>query len=90
MKTIAFTLRVFLLHLVAVASITSVSAVVFTTDTSIGTLDTSYDGQDVIVSNCTVTIDGEHAFNSFRLATGGILTHTLSSNGLSLTTSNDL
>ncbi len=90
MKTFAFTLRVFLLLCLAVISITSASAVVFTTDTSIGALDTSYDGQDVVVSNCTVTIDGEHAFNSFRLATGGTLTHTLASNGLSLTITNDL
>lgn len=90
MKPSAFIARVTLLQLIAVASITTARAVVFTTDTSIGTLDTSYDGQDVVVSNCTVTIDGEHAFNSVRLADGGILTHTLSLNGLSLTISNNL
>ncbi len=91
MKTPAQLLpRVCLALFFAAISLTPAVAVVFTTDTSIGALDTSYDGQDVVVSNCTVTIDGGHAFNSLRLATGGTLTHTASSNGLSLTLTNDL
>jgi hypothetical protein len=89
MRTIAAPWRVFVLLCLAIISCSSRAAVVFTTDTSISDLDLTYDGQDVVVSNCTVTIDGGHAFNSVRLADGGILTHSAGSNGLSLTISND-
>jgi hypothetical protein len=89
MKTIVAPWRVFVLLSLTALCFPSRAAVVLTTDTSISDLDLSYDGQDVVVSNCTVTIDGEHAFNSLRLADGGILTHSAGSNGLSLTISND-
>jgi len=49
------------------------TVVTFTNDTTIS--DTSYDGQDIVISGCTVTADGAHSFNSVQLLAGGILTH---------------
>lgn len=59
------------------------SAATFASDTLIGITDSSFDGQDIIVSNCTLTVDGSHAFNSLQVLAGGKLTHSFS-NGLSL------
>src|SRR5690348_14623621 len=36
----------------------------FTSDTFIGINNTNYDGQDIVVTNCTLTVDGSHAFLS--------------------------
>jgi hypothetical protein len=71
------------------------SAAVFTSDTLITPTDQTYDGQDVVISNCVVTVDGPHSFLSLRVATGGTLTHldpvTSATNaGLFLTITNDL
>ncbi|HTI98662.1 MAG TPA: hypothetical protein VL527_07135, partial [Dongiaceae bacterium] len=52
------------------------SAVVFTNDTSIAPTDLSYEGQDVVLSNCTVVVDGAHPFSNLLVAAGGTLTHT--------------
>ena len=60
----------------------SVGAVVFTSDTAIGVSNSAYDGADVILSNCVVTIDGSHSFTSIRVANGGTLTHSASANGM--------
>ena len=56
-------------------------AATFTTDTIIGVGDTTYDGQDIVVSGCTLTVNGPHSFNSLQLISGGILTHTPAANG---------
>src|ERR1017187_7825610 len=60
---------------------TTVSAVVFTNNTAISPLDLTYDGTDITVSNCTVTVDGSHAFASLQVLTGGVLTHSFSPSG---------
>src|ERR1017187_5409194 len=60
---------------------TTVSAVVFTNNTAISPLDLTYDGADITVSNCTVTVDGPHAFASLQVLTGGVVTHSFSANG---------
>jgi len=57
-------------------------AAVFTTNTAIGPLDASYDGADIVISNCIVTVDGPHTFASLQVAPGGTLTHLFSPNGL--------
>jgi hypothetical protein len=57
------------------------SATLFTNDTAIGVLETNYEGAEIVVSNCTVTVDGAHSFASVRLLSGSRLTHTYSSNG---------
>ena len=63
-------------------AITSALAATFTSDTSIGALNTVYDGADIIVTNCVLTIDGPHSFNSLRIRNGGVVTHTQVSNGI--------
>ncbi len=47
----------------------------FTIDTSITAANTTYEGQDIVVSGCTVTIDGPHAFNTLTVANNGVVTH---------------
>ena len=51
-------------------------AVTFTVDTLIAEGDTTYDGEDVVVDGCTVTINGAHAFNSLQVINGGVVTHS--------------
>ncbi len=50
-------------------------AITFTNDATINANDTNYEGADIIVTNCTVTVDGPHAFSSLFVAGGGTLTH---------------
>lgn len=54
----------------------TVHAVVFTNSTSIAAGILAYEGQDIVVSNCTLTVDGAHAFASFVLVDHAVLTHT--------------
>jgi len=65
-----------------VASVLNSSAVTFTTDTLIRFDNTNYDGQDIVVTNCTLTIDGHHSFASIRLLMRGVLTHSFAESGL--------
>jgi hypothetical protein len=55
-------------------------AVVFTNDTVIPPGNTNYDGQELVISNCTVAVDGFHRFASVRVAAAGTLTHTDTTN----------
>jgi hypothetical protein len=61
----------------AVLTMTSV----FTTDATINIGDTAYDGQDIVVSGCTLTVNGPHSFNSLQVISSGILTHTAAASG---------
>ncbi len=54
---------------------------VFTQDTYIAPTNTTYDGQDLVVLDCTVTVDGSHTFASVVLASDAVLTHSFSTNG---------
>ena len=56
-------------------------ATTFTNDTIISVGNTNYEGADIIVTNCTVTMDGPHAFSSLLVATGGVLAHSSSPDG---------
>ena len=58
------------------------AAITLSTDTAISFNNTNYDGQDLSVTNCTVTIDGMHAFNSLQILNGGKVTHSGTANGL--------
>lgn len=51
-----------------------VESVTFTSDTSITSGDYTYDGQDIVVEGCILTIDGEHQFNSMQITNSGIVT----------------
>ena len=61
---------------VSVSAAPSARAVTFTADTLIAAGDTTYDGQDITVSGCTVTINGAHSFTSLLVTTNGVVTHT--------------
>jgi hypothetical protein len=56
-------------------------ATTFTNNTSIGVGNTNYDGTAIVVTNCTLTVDGPHAFSSVLVAAGGVLTHSFSPSG---------
>jgi hypothetical protein len=58
----------------------SIAAVVFTNDTTINPFETNYDGNDIVVSNCTLTVDGPHGFLSLLVGPGGTVTPSYSSN----------
>ena len=51
------------------------SAVTFTNDSFISFVDTNYDGADIVVTNCTLTVDGAHSFASLQVLAGGNVTH---------------
>ena len=44
-------------------------------NTVISATDTTYDGVDLTVENCTLTLSGTHAFQSLHLTNNAILTH---------------
>ena len=58
-------------------------AVTFTNDTAISLNNTNYDGADIVVTNCTLTVDGPHSFASLQVLNGANLTHSISTNGYS-------
>src|SRR5262245_20965332 len=57
------------------------ASTIFTSDHTIGLADKNYDGQDIIVSNCVLTVDGEHTFAGLRVAGSATLTHTATDDG---------
>ncbi len=57
-------------------SAANAQAVTFNSNTNIGVSDAGFDGQDIIVSACTLTVDGAHTFASLLLTDGATLTHT--------------
>jgi hypothetical protein len=63
-------------------------AVTFTNDTLISPTNTSYEGQPIVVTNCTLTVDGHHTFASLHLLNSGTLTHPTNSSVNLLLTSN--
>ena len=73
--------RLSLILIVLITIALQASAEVFTENTVIGPLDTNYDGQDIVILDCTVTVDGPHTFSSLVLAANGVLTHSVSTNG---------
>ena len=84
MKTSLRKLLAFLITLPLAAS-----AAVFTTDTAISPSLALYDGQDIVVSNATLTVDGAHTFASLLVGPGGTLTHSFSASG-SITITNSI
>src|SRR4051812_7628240 len=57
------------------------SSILFSTD-SILSASTNYEDQDIIVSNATVIIDGEHRLKSLRVTTNGVITCSLGQTNL--------
>ncbi len=58
------------------AAIPQLSAATFTNNITITETNTTYEGQDIVISGATVTIDGPHSFNSIRLTNNAALTHS--------------
>ncbi len=61
------------------------SAVIFITNTVISIQNTNYDGQDIVVIGCTLTVDGIHSFSDVLLLDGSKLTHSSPVYGLLVT-----
>ena len=59
----------------------SAFGVTFTSNTTIGVGDLTYHGQDIVVSNCTLAVNGPHTFNNLSLQNNALLTHTAAPNG---------
>ena len=61
-------------HLIGLAALVSLTlraqTVTFTTNTAIGVGNTNYDSAAIVVTNCTVTMDGPHTFASLLVAGG--------------------
>jgi hypothetical protein len=51
-------------------------AATFTANALITETDTSFDGQDIVVSGATLTVDGRHYFNFLLLTNDAVLTHS--------------
>ena len=58
-----------------------VAAVTFTTNTLISYTNTALDGLDIVVTNCTLTVDGQHTFASLLIANGAKVTHSWQPSG---------
>lgn len=58
------------------AHLASALAVTFSHDAFISVADSSFEGADIVVTNCTLTVDGPHTFNSLQLLNGARLTHS--------------
>lgn len=67
--------------LLTLLGISSASAITFDTNTKIAVTETNYDGQDIVVTNCTVTIEGTHSFGNLLILNGGVVTHTATNTG---------
>ena len=59
-----------------VVCLSAASTTTFTTNTLISAVTTDYDGQDLVVSGCILTVNGSHLFNSLLLTNGALLTHS--------------
>ena len=60
---------------------TTAHSVIFNSNTVIGVGDPTYDGQPIVVSNCTLTVNGPHRFASLLLTNSAVLTHSPAPNG---------
>ena len=59
-------------------------AVTFTQSTVIAPSNTAYDGADIVVTNCTLTVDGLHSFASLQILGQARLTHSFAPSGVVL------
>ncbi len=57
------------------------AAIILTEDTSIPAGDPTYEGLDLVVDGCTMTLSGTHMFNSLWVVSGGVMTPSPAPNG---------
>ncbi len=82
MKRLSFDLHLFLpASLLLLLHGLAAQAITFTNDTAISFNNTNYDGLDIIVTNCTLTVDGMHTFLSVQVLNAGNLTHSYAPGG---------
>jgi hypothetical protein len=81
MKTSAFCIRLVAVMVALILGSYLSRAITFTNDTTITYSNSSYDGLDITVTNCTLTVDGPHAFTSLFVANRGTLTHSFQPSG---------
>jgi len=67
---------------IALACIPAVATTTFSNNFYIGVTNTNFDGMDIVVTNCTLTVDGSHTFSSMHVAAAGVLTHSQAQSGL--------
>jgi hypothetical protein len=70
-----------LISTIAASTLTTLAAAI-TSDTTIEFNDLSYEGADIIVTNCTLTVEGSHTFANLQLLSGAKLTQIQTDNGL--------
>jgi hypothetical protein len=73
-------IRTLLTALALTLSLTGAKAITFTTSFHIPAGNTTWDGDDIIVQGCTLTVDGPHSFRSLTL-NGAVLNHSPAPNG---------
>jgi len=56
-------------------------AATFATNAVLSATNNTYEGQAIVVSNCTLTVNGTHSFASLLMTNGAVLTHTAASAG---------
>ena len=59
----------------------SAFGVTITNNTALSPGDTTYEGADLIVSDCTLTVNGEHSFAWLLLTNGAVRTHSSAPGG---------
>src|SRR5436190_3021540 len=82
MKTTCSSFRCLISIIVVAMPTLAARAATFTNDTLIGINNSNFNDQTIIVTNCTLTVDGAHSFANVQLLNGAVLTHTFSTNGL--------
>jgi len=65
-------------------------AIRFLWNSTISAAETEYEGLDIIIDGCTVTINGSHNFKSLAVVNSGMITNSESDRNLSLSISSDM
>src|ERR1035438_4727774 len=77
MKTKRTLIQTCLLGMVLLQAATSgAETVTISTSTLIDVGNTAYEGKDIIVTGCTLTVNGAHAFNSLQVTDTALVTHS--------------
>lgn len=69
------------LVLILTGGLPTANAITFTNDAVISSSNLDYDGGDVVVSNCTLTVDGAHTFANLFILNGGVINHSAANTG---------
>ncbi len=88
------TKQLLLIALALALPLAGARAILISANTTLSPSDTTYDGQDIVVSNCTLTVNGPHSFTSLLVTGNGVVTHSPApageaANSLNLTIAQD-